>query len=192
MISGVTLTGYDKVCRWTLGKYNFFTVYSITEHFGTKINLLPQCFTQGKCLLSFQRAALRVWILRGAGRGYMRVCFAPWHWSREWGHKACPHPPFVPLLSWQNPITTQCSNNRLQIRKKRRENNNAQVPWRESVFINPALQRMASKTFSGTFGVCDVCAHQLNGNEKYNFLSASHSCPWWPSPQLRNTKNTHR
>lgn len=51
-------------------------------------------------------------------RDYMWVCFAPWHWSREWGRRACPHPPFVLFLSWQNPITTQCSNNRFQIRGK--------------------------------------------------------------------------
>lgn len=41
MVLGVTVTGNDKVWQRTLGKYNFSTVYSITEHLGTKINLLP-------------------------------------------------------------------------------------------------------------------------------------------------------
>lgn len=114
----MTLTADDKVCQWTLEKYNFSTVYLITELLGTKINLLAPNALPKENVLSFQRAALTIRILWGASGGYMGVCFAPWHWSRELGHKACPHPPSIPLLSWQNRITTQCTNNRLQIRGK--------------------------------------------------------------------------
>lgn len=53
----MTLTGDDMVRQWTLGKYNFSTVYSITEHLGTKIYLLPQCFTLRKCLIISERCS---------------------------------------------------------------------------------------------------------------------------------------
>ena len=101
----------------------FSTVYSITERLGIKINLLPpMSYPEKMSVIISENCSENLNPVRCRQRlRCVWVCFAPRHWCGERGHKACPHPPFVPLLSWQNPITTQCSNNRLQIRGKKEE-----------------------------------------------------------------------
>lgn len=146
----------------------FLIVYLITEHLGEKNKAFSSPGLYPK-KMSFQRNALTSLILRGASRGYMWVCFTPWYWSREWGHKACPHPHFVPLLSWQNPITTQCSNNRLQIRGKEERIITLKCHG-GNLFLSTQHSRGWPQKHFPACACVDACVLRLSGNEKHHFF----------------------